>query len=86
MTIETLDKANLCKGKIREAKSSLEYIKRCEKGFTSKRSFKLSIPYSYDIDSDLYIHDLQLKKNILNLIKIHLIKTVQESEKELESL
>ena len=34
----------------------------------------------------LFVNDKQLKKDILNTIKIHLIAEIQKTEKELEDL
>lgn len=89
MTLETLKEAEIIREKIKRAKNDLKDIKHYDDSFFIKmRNIKICIPHSFteDIFYDLDISDIQLKKDILNLIKIHLIRTVQDAEKELESL
>ena len=49
----------------------------------------LKVPYTvgqYSTDSDIVLTDKELIKEVLNCIKIYSVKTIQNAEKELETL
>ncbi len=49
----------------------------------------LKVPWSigvYGVDHDVVITDKKLIKEVLNCIKIHSVKVIQDAEKELETL
>lgn len=63
--------------------------------FYEQRHFKhgvplvLKVPYtvgSCAVNSDVIITDKELIKEVLNCVKIHCVKTIQDAEKELEVL
>lgn len=60
-----------------------------QKHYKSGVPLVLKVPYtigSCGVDSDVVIKDKELIKSVLNLIKIHSVKTIQDAEKELEDL
>lgn len=52
-------------------------------------SLVLKVPWSIGVcavDHDIVIADKELIKEVLNCIKIHCVKVIQDAEKELETL
>lgn len=71
---------------IRSRKSDLKDIKYYEDKY-SDYPFLLRLRRDrYDGYSEICIYNEDLKKEILNLVKIHFITNIQECEKELEQL
>lgn len=88
MTEETLKKAECLRNKIHTAQCYLKYIKHYEKKLFDY-NIKISLPHSlgtFAVNDDLSFCDKKLKKDLLNIIKIYLVKEIQDSEKELEQL
>lgn len=86
MTKEKLLKATELNRHIHYRKEDLKDIKKYE-GKYSDYPFQLKLPVtSNEVCSYIDIFDEELKKEILNLVKIHFISDIQKSEKELEEL
>jgi hypothetical protein len=88
MTKATLKKAECLRDDIHYAESYLRDIKHFEQNLFSY-NIKLTLPRTlgtFATNDDLYFADKQLKKDLLNIIKIFLVKKIQEAEKELEKL
>ena len=92
MTTEKLILGNTLKEKIRCRKRDLKYISDFEKGKYRDYPLKLCLLFHKDscmgpdFTNDIFLYDKELKKNILNSIKIYLIADIQGLEKELEEL
>lgn len=88
MTKATLKKAECLRDDIHSAECYLRDIKHFEQNLFSY-NIKLTLPRTlgtFATNNNLYFADKQLKKDLLNTIKIFLVKKIQEAEKELESL
>lgn len=88
MTEKTLKKAECLRDEIESAQCYLKYIKHYENKLFDY-NIKISLPHSlgtFAVNNDLYFADKHLKKDLLNTIKIFLVKKIQEAEKELEQL
>jgi hypothetical protein len=86
MTKEELLKATELNRHINYRKEDLKDIKKYEDKY-SDYPFQLKLPMSSSgVCSYIDIFDEELKKEILNLVKIHFISDIQKSEKELEQL
>jgi hypothetical protein len=85
MTYDKLKKAECLREEIHEANNNLRYIKHYEHQLFSY-GMEVVIPQCGGVNNEMYFYDKQLKKDILNTIKIHLIQKIQNAEKELESL
>ena len=90
MTEDKLIKGTDLRERIRCRKRDLKYISDFEKGKYRDYPLKLCL-LTYkatlqDITNDIFLYDKELKKNILNSIKIFLIADIQNLEKELEEL
>jgi hypothetical protein len=88
MTKATLKKAECLRDDIHYAKSYLRDIEHFEKNLFN-HNIKLTLPRTlgtFATNNDLYFADKQLKKDLLNTIKIFLVKKIQDAEKELEKL
>ena len=84
----TLTKAKCLSDEIHEAEVYLRYIKHYENNLFSY-NVKITLPNTlgtFATNNELYFADKQLKKDLLNTIKIFLVKKIQEAEKELEQL
>jgi hypothetical protein len=91
MTKEKLEKAKELTYKIEKYKVYLRTIRTYEKGKYFGRDLKISLlrfqPMDYDaIYDDLFICDVNLKKDILNTIKIYYVALIQKLEQELEAI
>ncbi len=87
MTTEKLNEAKNLEMHIKSLKNDLKDISIYEKNAYS-RAIGIKLPCDYDTERmfTLTLFDKQLKKDILNTIKIHLIAEIQKTEKELEEL
>lgn len=88
MTKTTLKKAECLRDEIHNAECYLRYVKHYECDLFNY-GMKLTLPNTlgtFATNNDLYFFDKQLKKDLLNTIKIYLVKKVQDAEKELERL
>ena len=86
MTKEKLSKATELSRHIHYKKEDLKDIKYYEDHY-SDYPFQLKLMRTKDgIFSYIDIYDEDLKKEIINLVKIHFIADIQKSEKELEQL
>ena len=86
MTKENLLKAISLNNHIKSRKAELKDIKYYEDKY-SDFPFMLQLKRtSNDLYSEICIYNEDLKKEILNLVKIHFIANIQECEKELEQL
>lgn len=86
MTKDKLNKAQEINRHIHYKKEDLKEIKYYEENF-SKYPFQLKLMRTKDnIFSYIDISDEDLKKEILNLVKIHFITDIQKSEREFEEL
>ena len=88
MTKATLKKAECLRDDIHYAECYLRDIKHYEQKLFDY-NIKLTLPRTlgtFATNDDLYFCDKQLKKDLLNTIKIYLVKKIQDAEKELESL
>lgn len=88
MTKETLVRAANINTSIEYKKSDLKDIKYYEKHYAD---YPIEIRLkrtggTFGTSSEIYLHDEKLKKEILNLIKIHFVAEIQRMEKELENL
>ena len=90
MTEEKLIKGTELRERIRCRKRDLKYISDFEKGKYRDYPLKLCLLFHkasiQDITNDIFLYDEELKKNILNSIKIFFIADIQKLEKELEQL
>lgn len=90
MKKESFDRANELYGTIHTAQQDLKGIKWYENKFFKRNvPIVLKVPFTigpYSVDSDIVISDETLIKDILNLIKIHHVQTIQNAEKELGEL
>ena len=91
MTKEKLEKAKELTNKIEKYKKYLKDIRNYEKGKYFDRELKICLlrfqPMDYNaIYDDLFIQDINLKKDILNTIKIYYVALIQKLEQELENL
>jgi hypothetical protein len=88
MTYDKLKKAECLRDEIHEANIYLRYIKHYEHQLFSY-GMEVVIPQcvgTFGVNNKMYFYDKQLKKDLLNTIKIHLIQKIQNTEKELEEL
>ena len=88
MTLDKLKKAECLRDEIHEAEVYLKYIKHYEHNLFSY-GLEIKIPQSvgtFGCNNELFFFDKQLKKDILNIIKIHLVKKIQDNNKELAEL
>ena len=88
MTLDELKKAECLRDEIHKAEVYLRYIKHYENKFFSY-GMKIIIPQnvgSFGVNNELYFFDKQLKKDLLNTMKIYLVGKIQDSQKELERL
>ena len=86
MTNETLLKAQELNRHIHYRKEDLKDIKYYEDNYSSY-PFQLKLLRTKDnIFSYIDVYDEDLKKEILNLVKIRFIADIQKSEKEIEEL
>lgn len=88
MTKTTLKKAECLRNDIHYAECYLRDIKHYEQKLFDY-NIKLTLPRTlgtFATNDELYFCDKQLKKDLLNTIKIYLVKKIQDAEKELESL
>jgi len=86
MTKESLAKAQELNRYIHKRKEDLKDIKYYEDKYAN-HPFQLKLMRTKDpIFSYIDIYDETLKKEILNLVKIHFIADIQKGEKELEEL
>lgn len=93
MKQEAFNRAQQLYDKIHTAQCDIKDIKYYEqKHYKAGVPLILKVPYiigQYSVDSvdrNVGIVDKELIKEILNLIKIHSVKTIQNAEKELETL
>jgi len=87
MTKESLAKAQELNRHIHYRKEDLKDIKYYEDNFADYPfQLKLMRTERNPIFSYIDIYDETLKKEILNLVKIHFIADIQKGEKELEEL
>lgn len=90
MKKESFDKANKLYNVIHDAQQDLKDIRWYEqKHYKHGIPMILKVPYTTGIcsvDSDVVIVDKELIKDVLNTIKIHCVKVIQNAEKELEGL
>lgn len=90
MNQKTFDRAQQLYDIIHTAQCDIRYIKHYEqKHYKAGVPLVLKVPYTigqYGVDSDIAIVDKELIKEVLNYIKIHSVKTIQNAEKELETL
>lgn len=90
MTEDKLIKGTELRERIRCCKRDLKYISDFEKGKYRDYPLKLCLLFHkaplQDLTNDIFLYDKELKKNILNAIKIYLIADIQRLEKELEEL
>lgn len=88
MTLDKLKKGECLRDEIHQAEVYLRYIKHYEHKLFSY-GLEIQIPQSvgtFGSNNKLYFFDKQLKKDILNTIKIHLVKKIQDNNKELSEL
>ena len=88
MTLDKLKKAECLRDEIHEAEVYLRYIKHYEHNYFSY-GMKLLIPQNvgtFGVNNELYFFDKQLKKDLLNTMKIYLVRKIQDAQKELENL
>lgn len=88
MTKETLKKAECLRDDIHSAQCYLKYIKHYEHNLFDY-GIKITLPHTlgtFSVNDDLYLFDKKLKKDLLNIIKVYLVKEIQDAEKELEQL
>ena len=87
MTTEKLNEAKNLEMRIKSLKNYLKDISIYEKNAYT-RAIEIKLPCDYDTErmSTLTFFNKQLKKDILNTIKIYLIAEIQKTEKELEEL
>lgn len=88
MTEKTFKKAECLRNKIHTVQCYLKYIKHYENKLFDY-NIKISLPHilgTFAVNDDLSFCDKKLKKDLLNIIKIYLVKEIQDSEKELEQL
>ncbi len=75
---------------VHDAQQDLKNIRWYENKFFKKNTpIVLSIPFTVGVcgvDSHIIISDETLIKDILNLVKIHRVQTIQNAEKELGEL
>lgn len=75
---------------IHKAQCDIKDIKYYEqKHYKAGVPLILKVPYiigQFGVDSDVVITDRELIKEILNCIKIHRVKIIQNAENELEAL
>ena len=90
MKQEAFNRAQQLYNIIHTAQCDIKDIKYYEqKHYKAGVPLVLKVPYTvgqYSIDSDVAIVDKELIKEVLNCIKIHSVKTIQNAEKELETL
>ena len=91
MTKEKLEKAKELTNKIEKYKVCLKDIRNYEKGRYFDRDLKICLfrfqPMDYNaVYDDVFIQDINLKKDILNTIKIYYVALIQKLEQELENL
>lgn len=90
MTKDNFNKANKLYVTIHDAQQDLKNIRWYENKFFKRNTpVVLNIPFSVGIcgvDSHIIISDETLIKDILNLVKIHHVQTIQNAEKELGEL
>ena len=90
MNQKTFDRAQQLYDIIHTAQCDITSIKYYEqKHYKAGVPLVLKVPYvigQYGVDSDVAIVDKELIKEVLNCIKIHSVKTIQDAEKELEIL
>lgn len=86
MTKENLLKATSLNNQIRSRESDLKDIKYYEDKYSDYPVLLRLKRTNNDLYSEICIYNEALKKEILNLVKIHFISNIQECEKELEQL
>ncbi len=90
MDKKVFNKAQRLYETIHQYQCDIKDIKQYEqKHFKSGVPLTLKVPYttgSFGVASDIIIADKELIKEVLNIIKIHSVKTIQNAEKELEDL
>ena len=90
MKQEAFNKARQLYATIHMAQCDIKDIKYYEqKHYKAGVPLVLKVPYTvgqYSVDSDVVIADKELIKEVLNCIKIYSVKTIQNAEKELETL
>lgn len=90
MNQKTFSRAQVLYNTIHMAQCDIKNIKWYEqKLYKAGVPLTLKVPYTtglYGVDSDVTITDKELIKEVLNCIKIHSVKTIQNAEKELETL
>ena len=90
MTEEKLIQGTELRERIRCRKRDLKYISDFEKGKYKDYPLKLCLlfykSHLSSLTNDIFLYDEELKKNILNSIKIYFIADIQRLEKELEQL
>ncbi len=90
MKKESFNKAQILYSKIHDAQTDIKSIKWYEqKHYKCGVPLVLKVPYSigpYSVDNDIVITDKEFIKDVLNLIKIHCVQTIQNAEKLLEEL
>ena len=88
MTKETLKKAECLRDEIHSAQCFLKYIKHYEDKMFDY-NIQISLPRTlgtFAMNDDLFFRDKKIKKDLLNIIKIYLVKEIQDAEKALEQL
>ena len=87
MTKEQLEKGQSLKGHIHRIGLYLKDIKYSEDKYSDYPiRLRLKRTLNDTVFTDVEIYDEAVKKEILNLVKIHFIADIQKSEKELEDL
>lgn len=87
MTKEQLEKGQSLKGHIHGIEINLRDIKYYEDNYSDYPiRLRLKRTSNDTVFTDVEIYDEAVKKEILNLVKIHFIADIQKSEKELEEL
>ena len=88
MNRNAFNRAQQLYGVIQQTRIDIKNIQWYEqKHFKSGIPLILKVPYTvgpYAVDSDVIITDKELIHEVLNCIKIHCVKTIQNAEKELE--
>lgn len=88
MTLDKLKQAENLRDEIHRAEVYLRDIKHYEHKLAGY-GIRLVLPRTlgtFATNDEIDLFDNQLKKDLLNTIKIHFVKKIQDAEKELEEL
>ena len=86
MTLKELKQAENLRDDIHRAEVYLRYITDYEHNHF-RYGMKIVVPNGmFGTNNEILLFDTELKKDLLNTIKIHLVQKIQKAQKELEQL